>query len=81
MIITKVKKGAVIDTQYGFLCVEGCNDGGLFSVVEYEFDDDEFGKNDGTQIITEKALMLTVADIERRMKEFDGKNHRVIWDE
>jgi len=79
MITTRIGRGDIIDTQYGFVCIEGRNDGGLFVVVEYEFDDDEFGNNNGNQYVTQDKLLLTAADIERRLKELDGKNHRIVW--
>ena len=65
-------KGTQIDTIDGFIVLKERNDSGLFYADEHEIDDEE-------NAIPAGKAMLTAADIERRMKELDGRNHKVEW--
>jgi hypothetical protein len=68
-----ITKGTRIDTLAGYIILKDRNDGGLYDADEYtinEHDETEFTG----------AVRLTKAEIERTMKEMDGKNHSVIWE-
>lgn len=67
-----ITKGTRIETLAGYIILKDRNDGGLYDADEYTFtenDEDEFSG----------AVRLTKAEIERTMREVDGRNHRVIW--
>ena len=67
-----ITKGTIIDTIDGFLVIEERNDGGLYKASHCTF-------NEFTGTVEGDALLLTAADIERHMKEVDGRNHKVEW--
>lgn len=69
---TTIHKGSKIDTLSGYLVVNGYN-GNIFYTDEYIAD------SDGNPEMVEK-LMLTASDIQRAMKQLDGRNHIVRWE-
>ena len=69
-----ITKGTQIDTLDGFIVLKERNDGGLFYADEYTINDDGNPELSG-------VTKLTKSEIERTMKEIDGRNHSVIWEE
>jgi hypothetical protein len=69
-----IEKGDTIATIYGYMVVTGYNGSGLVSVEDFEFD--ENGNAFKTEIDS-----LTYSDIEKRMREHDGHNHKVRYEE
>lgn len=68
-----ISQGSEIQTLDGFLTVEGWN-GRLVDVTEWLLDRDG-GEHEG------RELRMTLNEIAAVMKEVDGRNHRVLWDE
>ena len=69
---TIIRKGSKIDTLSGYLVVNDYN-GSIFYADEYIAD------SDGNPKMVEK-LMLTASDIQRAMKQLDGRSHIVRWE-
>lgn len=67
-----ITKGTRIYTMAGYIILKDRNDGGLYDADEYTFTENDEAEFSG-------AVRLTKAEIERTMKEMDGRNHRVIW--
>lgn len=70
----KIKVGSEIDTVTGKLVVTGWN-GHIAFVDEYEFDYDTEEEKKTCE------RMLTLSEIGKEMKEVDGLNHNVIWED
>ena len=68
-----ITKGTRIDTLAGYIILKDRNDGGLYDADEYTINENDEAEFSG-------AVRLTKAEIERTMKEMDGKNHNVIWE-
>lgn len=68
-----VTVGTTIDTLVGYIKVLGYNGNGLFDCNIHELDDN-------SQYTTERRY-LTASDIQSYMKEVDGKNHKIEWEE
>lgn len=69
---TTIRKGSKIDTLSGYLVVNDYN-GSIFYVDEHITDEN------GNSETIEKS-MLTASDIQRAMKQLDGRNHIVRWE-
>lgn len=67
-----ITKGTRIETLAGYIILKDRNDGGLYDADEYTFTENDEAEFSG-------AVRLTKAEIERTMREVDGRNHRVIW--
>ena len=67
-----ITKGTRIETLAGYIILKDRNDGGLYDADEYTFAENDEAEFSG-------AVRLTKAEIERTMREVDGRNHRVIW--
>lgn len=67
-----ITKGTRIDTLAGYIILKDRNDGGLYDADEYTFTENDEAEFSG-------VVRLTKAEIERTMREVDGRNHRVIW--
>lgn len=71
-----IRKGSEITTLTGYLVVTGYN-GSIVYCDEYTYTDEaDFDKCEKTG-----ERMLTLREIEREMKEVDGGNHRLVYDE
>ena len=68
-----ITKGTRIETLAGYIILKDRNDGGLYDADEYTFTENDEAEFSG-------AVRLTKAEIERTLKETDGKNHTVIWE-
>lgn len=68
-----ITKGTKIDTIYGYEIVTGYN-GSVVYTDTYEILDDE-------EPYKLRESMLTYSDINARMKEVDGRNHSVRYEE
>ena len=68
-----ITKGTTIDTVTGYIKILGYNGSGLFDCNIHDLNDDN-------QYATERRY-LTARDIQSYMKEVDGKNHKIEWEE
>lgn len=69
-----IKNGTEIATIYGKLVVTGGNHAGLVYVERYEVSDD------GDYELVDSDDRITCSDIAVLMKEVDGKNHKVRYE-
>ena len=69
-----IKKGSIINTEIGTIEVTYRNAGGLFAVIEREYDEDG-------EIESEREAWKTKDELEQAMKTMDGQNHRITWEE
>jgi len=67
-----ITKGDKIDTSVGYLKIIQQNDGGCIYVEEYEI------AECGYPIKIDERL-LTIKEIEREAKTFDGRNHSFVY--
>ena len=66
-----IKVGDEIDIETGYLYVEDFN-GSIVTCEEYSYDDDHF-------IYFEGVRRLTLYEIARLLKDVDGYDHNVFW--
>ena len=67
----RIYEGKEIDTLFGYIVIGKMNDGGHVLCTEVECTEDGIG--------SEQEHWLTLYDIAHRMKDVDGKNHKVIY--
>lgn len=73
MNIKKIRIGSVLRFEEGIFIAEEINDGNLIYGILYIYGEDGYIKHiDFPQ--------LTYSDIERRLYEYDGHNHKVRWE-
>lgn len=68
-----IKKGSIINTETGTIEVTYRNAGGLFAVIEREYDEDG-------EVESEREVWKTKDELEQAMKTMDGKNHSITWE-
>ena len=73
MKIEYIKKGSIIDTLFGTIEVTGYN-GSIVYGIEREYDEEG-------NVEREEETRLTLNEIGHLMKEVDGRNHKVWYDE
>ena len=73
MIKNIIKKGSIINTETGTTEILFRNEGGLFRVIEREYD------LDGN--IEEEESWKTKHELELDMRSYDSRNHLIIWQE
>lgn len=69
-----IKKGSIINTETGTIEVTYRNAGGLFAVIEREYDLDG-------EVESEREALKTKDELEQALKTMDGKNHSITWEE
>lgn len=69
-----IKKGSIINTETGTIEVTYMNAGGLFAVIEREYDLDG-------EVESKREAWKTKDELEQAMKTYDGQNHRITWEE
>lgn len=69
-----IRKGSIINTEIGTIEVTYRNAGGLFAVIEREYDLDG-------EVESEREVWKTKDELEQAMKTMDGQNHRITWEE
>ena len=69
-----ISKGTEISTTEGYLVVKGQNCGGLVSLDEYVADE-------SGEFALKGERTLTLSEVGHIMKDVDGKNHSVVWEE
>lgn len=69
-----IRKGTRIDTIDGYEIVTGFN-GSIVYTDSYQLNDE------GTDVYLAGEGRLTISDIEHKMKEVDGLNHSVRYEE
>ena len=69
-----IKKGSIINTETGTIEVTYRNAGGLFAVIEREYDENG-------EIENEREAWKTKDELEQALKTMDGQNHRITWEE
>lgn len=69
-----IRKGSIINTEIGTIEVTYRNAGGLFAVIEREYDEDG-------EIENEREAWKTKDELEQAMKTMDGQNHQITWEE
>ncbi len=73
MKIEHITKGSIIDTFFGTIEVTGYN-GSIVYGIEREYDEEG-------NVEREEETRLTLNEIGHMMKEVDGRNHKVWYDE
>ena len=68
-----IRKGTKIDTATGYAHVTGFN-GHIVYLDMYEANEDGYCR-------FSEERMLTLSEVGLMMKEFDGRNHKVIWED
>ena len=68
-----ITKGSEISTLAGYMVATGYN-GSIVYLDEYETDEDGEAEKVGER-------MLTLDEIAHEMKNVDGMNHKVIWEQ
>lgn len=70
-----VTVGTEVVTEYGKLVLKGYN-GSLLYADRYEYDE-----SDEPELVYVREDRLTKSELAQDMKEVDGLNHNLIWDE
>ena len=72
MIKESIKKGSLVTTMTGYMIVTGYN-GHIVYVNQYVVDE--------SSDLPEGEFRYTLGEIGHMMKECDGRNRRVVWEE
>ena len=72
----RIKCGSCIETNDGKLIVRGRGNAMYTAFVEEYVYDDDTG-----DVVYARDLTLTFYEIAKRMKEMDGRNHQVVFDD
>lgn len=83
--VKRITKGTMIDTPVGYMIATGFN-GSLvyFDVFEPEMIEDKRGNFvdvPGSGMVKVEECRLTLNETAGVMKEVDGRNHKVVWQE
>lgn len=69
-----IKKYDQIETMAGYIVVTEFN-GTILYCKEYDVD------MDGNSVLKDDDARYTLAEVGHLMKEVDGRNHRVVWED
>ena len=72
MIRTQIRKGSTILTPEGQLVITSRNDAGLFYCNEYII-------SEAGEMVLDGERRLTMAELEKTAKDFDGQVHKFMW--